>query len=118
MKDNIEKLSGGEISVELFGEGAIVKSFEIFDAVSEDLINGGMCWTHWASGKHPAGTLFSAPCAGLGYGLDQLSSFPGCGRRRPQAAERILSGRLQDEPGGVPRAAHGTGKFRLVPQAL
>ena len=75
MKDNIEKLSGGEISVELFGEGAIVKSFEIFDAVSEDLINGGMCWTHWASGKHPAGTLFSAPCAGLGYGLDQLSQL-------------------------------------------
>lgn len=75
LKSNIELLSGGEIKVELFGEGAIVKSFEIFDSVSENLINGGMCWTHWASGKHPAGTLFSAPCAGLGYGLDQLGQL-------------------------------------------
>ena len=75
MADNIQLLTNNEIQVELFGEGAIVKSFEIFDAVSEDLINGGMCWTHWASGKHPAGTLFSAPCSGLGYGLDQMSQL-------------------------------------------
>ena len=75
LKKNIEDLSQGEIKVELFADGAIVKSFEIFDAVSEGLINGGMCWTHWASGKHPAGTLFSAPIGGLGYGLDQMSQL-------------------------------------------
>ena len=73
LKDRIEKLSDGKIKVELYADGAVVKSFEIFDSVSEGIINGGQCWTHWASGKHPAGTLFSAPVAGLGVGLDQLS---------------------------------------------
>lgn len=75
LKKNIEELSQGQIKVELFADGAIVKNFEIFDAVSEGLVSGGMCWTHWASGKHPAGTLFSAPIGGLGLGLDQMSQL-------------------------------------------
>ena len=75
LKKNIEELSQGQIKVELYADGAIVKNFEIFDAVSEGLVNGGMCWTHWASGKHPAGTLFSAPIGGLGYGLDQMAQL-------------------------------------------
>ncbi|MEG2171663.1 MAG: TRAP transporter substrate-binding protein [Desulfovibrionaceae bacterium] len=71
LKKYIETLSQGEIKVELFADGAVVKSFEIFDAVSQGIVTGGQCWTHWASGKHPAGTLFSAPVGGLGIGLDQ-----------------------------------------------
>ena len=69
--DRIEKLSGGEISVEIFADGAIVKAFEVLDAVSEGIVNGGQAWTHYWSGKHPAGLLFAAPTAGLGIGLDQ-----------------------------------------------
>lgn len=75
LKKNIEDLSQGQIKVELYADGAIVKAFEVFDAVSEGLVNGGMAWTHWASGKHPAGTLFSAPIGGLGYGIDQMSQL-------------------------------------------
>jgi TRAP-type mannitol/chloroaromatic compound transport system substrate-binding protein len=67
----IENLSGGEIKVEVFADGAIVKAFEILDAVSDGIINGGQAWTHYWSGKHPAGLLFAAPTAGLGVGLDQ-----------------------------------------------
>ena len=67
----IEKLSNGEIKVEVFASGAIVKAFEILDAVSEGIVNGGQAWTHYWSGKHPAGLLFAAPTAGLGVGLDQ-----------------------------------------------
>ncbi|MDR2744768.1 MAG: TRAP transporter substrate-binding protein [Desulfovibrio sp.] len=72
-KKNLEDLTAGQIKVELLAEGAVVKGFEIFEAVSENIINGGMSWTHWASGKHPAGVLFSAPVGGLGLGLDQIS---------------------------------------------
>ncbi len=72
LKDRIELLSQGQIKVELFADGAVVKSFEVFDSVSENIINGGQCWTHWASGKHPAGILFSAPVGGLGLGFDQM----------------------------------------------
>ena len=67
----IEALSNGEIKVEVFADGAIVKAFEIIDAVSEGIVNGGQAWTHYWSGKHPAGLLFAAPTAGLGVGLDQ-----------------------------------------------
>lgn len=68
---NIEASSNGEIKVEIFADGAIVKAFEILDAVSEGIVNGGQAWTHYWSGKHPAGLLFAAPTAGLGVGLDQ-----------------------------------------------
>ena len=69
--DRIQKLSGGEIKVEVFADGAIVKAFEILDAVSEGIVNGGQAWTHYWSGKNPTGLLFAAPTAGLGMGLDQ-----------------------------------------------
>ncbi len=69
--ERIEKLSNGEIEVEVFASGAIVKAFEILDAVSTGIVNGGQAWTHYWSGKHPAGILFAAPTAGLGVGLDQ-----------------------------------------------
>ncbi|MDM8540363.1 TRAP transporter substrate-binding protein [Desulfococcaceae bacterium HSG9] len=69
--ERIQKLSNEEIKVEVFASGAIVKAFEILDAVSDGIINGGQAWTHYWSGKHPAGLLFAAPTAGLGVGLDQ-----------------------------------------------
>ncbi len=69
--ERIEKLSNGEIKVEIFASGAIVKAFEILDAVSTGIVTGGQAWTHYWSGKHPAGLLFAAPTAGLGVGLDQ-----------------------------------------------
>lgn len=71
-KKNIETLSQGQIKVELLADGAIVKGMQVFDSVSEGLITGGMSWAHWASGKHPAAFLFSAPIGGLGLGMDQL----------------------------------------------
>ncbi len=71
LADRIQRLSGGQIKVEVFADGAIVKAFEILDAVSEGIVNGGMAWTHYWSGKNPAGVLFAAPTAGLGVGLDQ-----------------------------------------------
>jgi len=72
-KQYIETLSQNRIKVELYADGAVVKSPEIFDSVSMGIVNGGSCWTHWASGKHPAGILFSAPPGGNGMGFDQVS---------------------------------------------
>ena len=69
--ERIETLSDGELEVEVFADGAIVKAFEVLDAVSSGIVNGGQAWTHYWSGKHPAGLLFAAPTAGLGIGLDQ-----------------------------------------------
>ena len=44
--------------------GAIVNPFEILDAVNKGVIESGQWWTHYATGKHPAGGLFSAPLGG------------------------------------------------------
>jgi len=73
LADRIELLSQGEIKVTVLADGAVVKAFEILDAVSNGVINGGQAWTHYWSGKHPAGVLFAAPTAGLGIGLDQMT---------------------------------------------
>lgn len=69
--ERIQKLSGGEIRVQVFADGGVVGAFEILDAVSDGIVEAGQAWTHYWSGKHPAGLLFSAPTAGLGVGLDQ-----------------------------------------------
>jgi TRAP-type mannitol/chloroaromatic compound transport system substrate-binding protein len=74
MAERIEAMSAKRLTIEVLPSGAVVGAFEILDAVDQGIINGGMAWTHYWSGKHPAGLLFSAPTAGLGMGLDQLST--------------------------------------------
>lgn len=73
MAKRIDAMSQGRLKVETLPAGAVVGVFEILDGVDKGVVNGGQAWTHYWSGKHPAGLLFSAPTAGLGVGLDQLS---------------------------------------------
>ncbi|MDD4861770.1 MAG: hypothetical protein PHI33_06635, partial [Smithellaceae bacterium] len=73
MAGRVDAMSAGRLKVEVLPAGAVVGVFEILDAVNKDIVNGGFAWTHYWSGKHPAGLLFSAPTAGLGVGLDQTS---------------------------------------------
>lgn len=74
MAKRIDAMSAGRLKIEVLPAGAVVGVFEILDAVDKGIVNGGMAWTHYWSGKHPAGLLFSAPTAGLGMGLDQLGT--------------------------------------------
>lgn len=69
---NIEKMSGGRLKIEVLPSGAVVGAFEILDAVNKGVIDAGMWWTHYATGKHPAAGLFNAPTGGAGTGLDQM----------------------------------------------
>ena len=75
MAKRVNDMSSGRLNVEVLPAGAVVGVFEILDAVDKGIVNGGQAWTHYWSGKHPAGLLFSAPTAGLGFGLDQLSTM-------------------------------------------
>src|SRR5688572_32302873 len=68
---NVDRMSGGRLKIEVLTSGAIVKPNEILDAVSKGVVDSGQWWTHYATGKHPAGGLFSAPLGGSGSGLDQ-----------------------------------------------
>jgi TRAP-type mannitol/chloroaromatic compound transport system substrate-binding protein len=69
---NVDRMSGGRLKIEVLTSGAIVKPNEILDAVNKGVVDSGQWWTHYATGKHPAGGLFSAPLGGSGSGLDQM----------------------------------------------
>jgi TRAP-type mannitol/chloroaromatic compound transport system substrate-binding protein len=72
---NVDKMSNGRLKIEVLTSGAIVNPFEILDAVNKGVIDSGQWWTHYATGKHPAGGLFSAPLGGSGSGLDQMGQL-------------------------------------------
>jgi TRAP-type mannitol/chloroaromatic compound transport system substrate-binding protein len=72
---NVDKMSAGRLKIEVLTSGAIVKPNEILDAVSKGVVDSGQWWTHYATGKHPAGGLFSAPLGGSGSGLDQMGQL-------------------------------------------
>ena len=72
---NVDKMSNGRLKIEVLTSGAIVNPFEILDAVNKGVVDCGQWWTHYATGKHPAGGLFSAPLGGSGSGLDQMGQL-------------------------------------------
>jgi len=69
----VDKMSAGRLKIEVLPSGAIVNPFEILDAVNKGVVDSGQWWTHYATGKHPAGGLFSAPLGGSGSGLDMFN---------------------------------------------
>ena len=73
MADDIEKMSGGRLKIEILASGAIVKPFEILEGVNKGITEAGQWWTHYSMGKNPAGSLFSSPLGGSGSGLDLMN---------------------------------------------
>lgn len=57
-KENVEKMSGGRLLIELHDAGAIVPPTKIYDAVRDGLIDFGLNTPAWQKGKYPAGDLF------------------------------------------------------------
>lgn len=72
---NVDKMSGGRLKIEILPSGAIVNPNEILDATNKGVVDAGQWWTHYATGKHPAGGLFSSPLGGSGSGLDQMGQL-------------------------------------------
>ncbi|MCG8546842.1 MAG: C4-dicarboxylate ABC transporter substrate-binding protein, partial [Alphaproteobacteria bacterium] len=54
----LKAMSGGRLEAEILPAGAVVKTNEIHDAVSNGVVEAGFTWPHFASGKHPAAYLF------------------------------------------------------------
>lgn len=63
--EQIDKMSGGTIKLEVFEPGKLVPPLEIFDAVSEGKIESGYAWMGYEQGKVPASALFGARPFGL-----------------------------------------------------
>ena len=57
---DVEKISGGRMKIDLFAAGEIVPAFEVFNAVQRGTLDAGHTWAGYVIGKYPAATLFAA----------------------------------------------------------
>ena len=69
--ERVEKLTAGTLKIEVHAAGQIVPPFEILDATSKKVIDGGQGISYYWVGKNKAATLFSATPAGI-VGMDQM----------------------------------------------
>jgi TRAP-type mannitol/chloroaromatic compound transport system substrate-binding protein len=69
--ERVDKLTGGALKIEVHAAGQIVPPFEILDATSKKVIDGGHGISYYWVGKNTAATLFSATPAGI-VGMDHM----------------------------------------------
>jgi TRAP-type mannitol/chloroaromatic compound transport system substrate-binding protein len=69
--ERVDKLTGGALKIEVNAAGQIVPPFEILDATSKKVLDGGHGISYYWVGKNKAATLFSATPAGV-VGMDQI----------------------------------------------
>ena len=56
----VEEMSGGRLTVRVYGAGELVPGFEVFDAVSQGTAEMGHAGAYYWKGKIPAAPIFSA----------------------------------------------------------
>jgi TRAP-type mannitol/chloroaromatic compound transport system substrate-binding protein len=69
--ERVDKLTGGQVKIEVMAAGQIVPPFEILDATHKKVIDGGHGIAYYWVGKNKAATLFSATPAGIA-GMDHM----------------------------------------------
>jgi TRAP-type mannitol/chloroaromatic compound transport system substrate-binding protein len=69
--DRVDKLTSGQVKIEVMAAGQIVPPFEILDATHKKVIDGGHGIAYYWVGKNKAATLFSATPAGIA-GMDHM----------------------------------------------
>lgn len=70
----VGKMSGGRIRIEALPAGAVVPAFEILDAVSRGVLDGGHSWVGYWVGKNPAAGILAGAPAGS-FGMDQMDYY-------------------------------------------
>lgn len=67
--DRVKTLSGGRLTIDMLPAGAVVPPFDVLDAVSRKIVDGGQsAATYWV-GKNRAAALFG-PAPGGPFGMD------------------------------------------------
>ena len=74
LTDRIKEMSAGRLVIETMPAGTIVPAFEILDAVSRGVIDGGHTWSPYWVGKQKAAVLMSGGPGGT-FGMDQRDYF-------------------------------------------
>lgn len=69
--DRVDKLTGGALKIETMAAGQVVPPFEVLDAVSKKVLDGGHSVSYYWLGKEKTTTLFTATPAGP-FGMDHM----------------------------------------------
>ncbi len=69
--DRVDKLTAGQVKIEVLAAGQIVPPFEILDATHKKVIDGGHGISYYWVGKNKAATLFSNTPASIA-GMDHM----------------------------------------------
>ena len=69
--ERVDKLTSGQLKIETMAAGQVVPAFEILDATSKKVIDGGHGVAYYWVGKNKAATLFASTPAGP-FGMDQM----------------------------------------------
>lgn len=67
--EEVKAMSGGRLDIEHMPAGAVVPPFEVLDAVSRQVIDGGHCWASYWAGKDKTAVLFTGGPGGT-FGMD------------------------------------------------
>jgi len=69
LTDNIREMSGGRLDIETLPAGAVVPAFELLDAISRGVIDGGHGWAGYWVGKNKTAVLMTGGPGGT-FGMD------------------------------------------------
>ncbi len=69
--ERVDKLTAGQVKIEVLAAGQIVPPFEVLDATHKKVIDGAHAISYYWVGKNKAATLFSATPAGIA-GMDHM----------------------------------------------
>lgn len=65
----VNELSGGRLQITLEPPGSIVPAFEILDAINKGVLDGGVAWSGYWTGKNTAFSLYASATGGP-FGLN------------------------------------------------
>jgi len=65
VSQQLEKISGGRIKMQVFEPGKLVPALAVFDSVSQGKVEAGYSWMGYEIGKLPASALFGAVPFGM-----------------------------------------------------
>ncbi|GAI66744.1 unnamed protein product, partial [marine sediment metagenome] len=63
--ENVEKMSGGRVTIEVYASGEVAAAGAEFDAVQAGMLDIAMCWPSYHAGSVPAAELEASVCGGL-----------------------------------------------------
>jgi len=72
--ERVNKLSAGTLKIETMPAGQVVPAFEVLDAVSRHVIDGGHAWAGYWTGKDRTSILFTGGPGGT-YGMDFIDAM-------------------------------------------